>query len=103
MSPTSDFGSNIFFNNIHSLGILIVSTAGIGAAATGVPVSPGRPTEPDIRGATTGETTGAAPRIGAVGTVWTVLMAGVPSEPVILQMKAEVRSAKPTRIIENKR
>lgn len=70
----------------------IVSTEGIAEAGswTPAPASPVRPgTEPAIRGATTGGTTGAAPRIGATGTGSPVLTTGVPSEPAILHTERQ--------------
>ena len=93
MSPlTSVFGSNMFFKNKQSLGTPIVSMVGIAVAGSWRPGtgSPGiAGTEPDKRGATAGDTTGVAPRIGAVGRV------GVPSEPAILKRKeVDVNSIK---------
>lgn len=81
MTPTSRFGSNIFFNNRHSLGAPIVSI--VGMPLVGICRPPGRPGIAGIGACMVGETTGcakgAAPR--------PVLLTGMPTEPVILQIK----------------
>ena len=84
--PTSSFGSNISFNNKHSLGTPIVSTVGKVAMGTWRPEPPS-PVRAGTRGVI-GHTAGAAPRIGTVGKVRPVLLTiGVPAEPSTLQKK----------------
>ena len=91
--PTSSFGSNISFNNKHSLGTPIVSTVGKVAMGTWRPEPPS-PARAGTRGVI-GDTAGAAPRIGTVGKVSPVLLTtGVPVEPATLQKKGRKRKKK---------
>lgn len=87
-APTSRVGSNIFFNNRHSLGLPIVSIIGMPFVGSCTPAgSPGMvEIEAGIVGGTRDGNEGATPRIGAVEAVRPVLLlAGMPTEPAILQ------------------
>ena len=106
--PTSNLGSNIFFNIKHSLGTPIVSMEGTVTAGTWRP-APGNPASPGTgactRGATRGDTTGAAPRIGAVDRGRPGLLStGEPSEPAMLQiMEVDVRETKSNSLLKKRK
>jgi len=86
--PTSDFGSNIFFNSKHSVATPTVSIVGLVSDGTEKPAKCNPPrgaTEACVREATAGATPEAPPRTGAGTTE--LLTAGEESEPAMLHQK----------------